>query len=273
MKLVEVLTHGALELGFSCNVLIWSTILIPISVFPVWLASRCLMGVEIRQTIRMLRATTNALYEAEVPPLTPANSSKATVCALQSTSLSQGLTASCKKQDDVQWTRHSTSTNFVIFVLLSDFWYMLLPDKLLIKERAISWGTRITGTWVLVLHNTAESPPAKGWLLGFKWLHSKINFRADFFSTDCFYSLSTSTYFSLLRNINRRKERGRFSWGNFPSVCMTSATLKFMGESNRKVDQFQEITLATSEELFKWLCNFTKLQSETSLTWMWLSIF
>lgn len=143
----------------------------------------------------------------------------------------------------------------MIFVLLSDFWYTLLPDKLLIKEGAISWGTRITGTWILVLRNTAESPPGEVWFLGFKLLHTKINFGAHFFSTDCFYLLSTSINFSLLWNINRRKGGGVLM-GEF-SFCMYDyCNFKIYGESNGKVDQLQEITLATLEELFKWLHNF-----------------
>lgn len=41
----EMFTHGALGLQFSCNMLMQSQFIIPISVFAVWLGSRCSMGV------------------------------------------------------------------------------------------------------------------------------------------------------------------------------------------------------------------------------------
>lgn len=52
---------------------------------------------------------------------------------------------------------------------------------------------------------------------------------ADSFSTDV-YMLSTSMSFLLLRNTNRRTV-GMFSWSDFPSVCITSATLRLLGKA------------------------------------------
>lgn len=85
---------------------------------------------------------------------------------------------------------HNTSIDFVIFFiiiyfffpLLSDFEYVLLPDKLHIKEGVISWGTRITGTWILVLRNAAKScqPPVVS-RIGVIACQNKLWGRAFFF--------------------------------------------------------------------------------------------
>lgn len=49
-----------------------------------------------------------------------------------------------------------------------------------------------------------------------------------------FFVLSISIYFLLLWNINRRKEKGIFSWGNFHSMYVTSTILKINGEKQHK---------------------------------------
>lgn len=68
--------------------------------------------------------------------------------------------------------------------------------------------------------------------------------------------------FSVSWNINRRREKGIFSWGNFCSLYVTSTTFDSLGEAtetyNSKKSHFVDV-----DELF--LCSSTQLFCYTTL--------